>query len=126
MRSQGARAIAIIALALVAAACGGAKEPPPTVAGAETIEVQAAEYTFLPEEIVVAAGEPVNIKLTNVGGEGHNLTIPDLEFELSADPGQGVTGGLTAAAPGEYNSLCTVSGHADDGMVGTLVVEQAP
>jgi len=100
------------------------REPtPPPIAGAETVEIRATQFRFDPDRIVVATGAPMNIRLTNDGVVFHDLSIPELGFHLSAQPGQEATGGLTVPTPGEFGFRCTVPGHADAGMVGTLIVE---
>ncbi len=102
-------------------------EPPPEpIPGAETVEVRAFDFGFDPDRIVVDAGTPLNIRLTNDGFFFHDLTIPELGFHLNARPGESVVGGLAELAPGEYRFECTVPGHAEMGMVGVLVVEDGP
>ena len=102
----------------------GHDEPAPDpISGAETVDVAAFDFGFEPSRIVVQAGEPVNIRLTNEGSLFHDLTIPELGFHLNARPGESVVGGLANLEPGEYGLLCTVPGHAEMGMVGVLVVQ---
>lgn len=94
----------------------------PRISGARQISVQAGEFLFDPSRIQVRADQPVNIRLLNRGGLFHDFTIEGLDFHLSAPPGDRSTGGLEAPAPGSYRFVCAVPGHADAGMVGTLVV----
>lgn len=94
----------------------------PPISGAKQISVQAGEFVFDPSRIEVRADEPVNIRLVNRGALFHDFTVEGLAFRLSAVPGEQATAGLEAADPGSYRFLCTVPGHADAGMVGTLVV----
>ncbi len=93
------------------------------ISGAPTVDVSAFEFGFEPSRVTVPAGQSVNLALINDGALYHDLTIPDLGFQLGAQPGQSARGGLAGAAPGEYGFLCSVPGHADAGMVGVLVVE---
>lgn len=95
---------------------------PPTISGAKQINVQAGEFVFDPSRIEVRADEPVNIRLVNRGALFHDFAVEGLAFRLSSLPGEQATAGLEAAEPGSYRFLCTVPGHADAGMVGTLVV----
>lgn len=64
----------------------------------------------------------MNLRLVNRGQVFHDLIIPDLDVTLAAEPGEAVTEGITVATPGTYELLCTVPGHADAGMRGTLTV----
>jgi len=89
---------------------------------APTVEVTANDLSFDPAEITLDAGEPVNLQFTNRGQVFHDLTIPDLDITLDAEPGATVTAGIQVDQPGTYEYLCTVPGHADAGMGGTLTV----
>lgn len=91
--------------------------------GAEEIKVTGFEFGFEPSEVRVRAGETVNLALVNRGMMFHTLTIGRLGFEVRANPGESITGALTAREPGRYQIICTVAGHADAGMRATLVVE---
>lgn len=88
------------------------------------ITVTATDLAFEPATITVDADTPVNLTLTNDGRVFHDLTIPDLDVMLDAEPGETVTAGFTVDAPGTYDFLCTVPGHADAGMRGTLTARQ--
>ena len=92
---------------------------------APTFEIEASEFGFRPDRVEIPAGESVNLRLTNNGNLPHDLSVPDLGFRLVAYPGETAAGGLEVDQPGEYRFLCTVPGHAQAGMKGTLVVEVA-
>ena len=47
------------------------------------------------------------------------------KVDAGARPGQTQTIRFTIDAPGTYRITCTVPGHADAGMTGTLVVDSA-
>ena len=84
------------------------------------------EYAFDPADATVSQGEAVSA--TNDGELTHNYTIEGVPEEAGAttenlDPGeQGASGGL-AVKPGKYKVICTIPGHAEQGMVGTLTVK---
>ena len=96
--------------------------------GGET-SVAMTEYEFEPNDLSVAAGD--TIALTNDGQVPHNMTIVEGEAtgggaEVAAS--DDLAGGESAsfavdAEPGDYGFLCTIPGHAEDGMVGTIKVE---
>ena len=54
----------------------------------------------------------------------HDFTIDDIDVHVAADGGETAEGGLRADEPGEYTFYCTVAGHREAGMEGTLVVEE--
>ena len=91
-------------------------------ADATVVDVTATDLAFDPSAIAVDADQPVNLRLVNRGQVFHDLTIPDLDVTLAAEPGETVTAGITVDTPGTYEFLCTVPGHADAGMRGTLTV----
>lgn len=101
---------------------GSADAPVP---GATAVEVVATDLQFDPTSVTIAAGDPVNLTLVNDGLALHDLTIPALGFRLDADPGERASGSLTVDDPGTYAFECSVPGHADAGMRGTLVVHEA-
>lgn len=92
--------------------------------GATTTEVVSREFSFSPTEISLRQGETVNIELANEGHMFHTLTIPELDFDLRAQPGDSVAGALTPRNPGIYEFICTVPQHAEMGMRGRIVVAQ--
>jgi cytochrome c oxidase subunit 2 len=118
---------------LLLAACGddgamdhdgtmGHEQTSPVVDGARRVEVNATSFEFGPDEITVTAGEDIAIALTSEDLL-HDLTIDELDAHVAADAGETTEGGLRADEPGRYTYYCTVAGHREAGMEGTLIVE---
>ena len=107
---------------------GGSTEPTdhgetsPVVEGARRVAVSATSFGYDPDEITVTAGEDVAIVLTS-DDLLHDFTIEDLDVHVAADRDETAEGGLRADEPGRYTYYCTVEGHRDEGMEGTLIVE---
>ena len=101
---------------------GGHGESTPVAEGARRIEVDATSFEFDPDEITVTAGEDVAIVLS-ADDLLHDFTIDEIDVHVAADRGETAEGGLRADEPGEYTYYCTVAGHREGGMEGTLVVE---
>ena len=101
----------------------GHDESSPVVDGARRIEVTARSFEFDPDEITVVAGEDVAIVLTSEDLL-HDFTIDELDAHVAADADETNEGGLRADEPGRYTFYCTVAGHRDAGMEGTLIVEE--
>lgn len=136
--------LAVLSVGLVAQACGlnsgggmgsmggemmgggqryeGATAAPP-VAAAPEVRVIAGDMYFDPSEVRIHSGETVNLVLENQGAAFHDLTIPALDWVLAVDGGARASGALTVSEPGVYDFLCSVPGHAQAGMTGTLTVE---
>ena len=123
--------IALTAMALLLAACGGDSGPVAlSFEGNDT-------FQFTPASAAVSAGDEVEVTLTNVGALEHSFavvaagvdlnTVTDSEAINSSATGAvaaGQTGAITFTAPaaGTYQFVCTVAGHAAAGMVGTFTV----
>ena len=122
-------------LALVAPTllgCGGEDdgERAAVVQAGGSVTVIGREYTFEPEQVVVRGGgaggdASVEAVLRNAGSLAHNLTV--LQGERKVAGTRTIVGGKRSSArfslaPGEYRFVCTVDGHEERGMVGTLEV----
>ncbi|MFQ6020000.1 MAG: cupredoxin domain-containing protein [Dehalococcoidia bacterium] len=108
--------------------------------------VEMTSFSFTPDVIEVNAGEVLEIAIQNVEPLLHDFTIDkigadvhisylggtgqhahaepekdaDVHFALT-EPGSGVVH-LRPYEPGEYVFYCTVPGHREGGMEGTLIV----
>lgn len=80
------------------------------------------DIAFEPAEFSIAAGTDVVIDLTNTGVAEHTFTIEALGVDVKVAPGGTASVTINAAA-GTYDYICTVPGHKELGMVGTLTVE---
>lgn len=94
----------------------------PVADGARRVRVDATSFEFDPDEITVTAGEDIAIALT-AEDILHDFTIDELDAHVSADKGETAEGGLRADEPGRYTYYCSVAGHREAGMEGTLIVE---
>jgi heme/copper-type cytochrome/quinol oxidase subunit 2 len=76
------------------------------------------------DEIVLTVAPGDTITVRNTGASLHDFAVDELGILVDAPAGETVTVTIPAdAAPGEYRFYCSVPGHAQAGMVGTLVVE---
>ena len=108
--------------------------------------VEMTSFAFAPDVLEVTAGEVVEIAIQNVEPVLHDLTIDEIDAdahvsylagtgqhahedpEIEADvhfalteAGSGIVH-LKINEPGEYVFYCSVPGHRENGMVGTLIV----
>lgn len=114
-----------LVIALLVAACGASEDTStdtPTNGDNQAVEVtvHTTEFSFEPDPIEVPAGTPVTLILVNDGVVEHDLTIDALNLSMAAQPGETVRETITFDA-GTYEVHCTVPGHHDAGMIGTLV-----
>jgi plastocyanin len=106
-------------LATAAAGCGGSDKPP------GPHEVVMAEYRFAPGNATVKRGAELTVR--NDGQIAHDLTLeqsPSNQRLIGTDTFlSGDSGKLRVdLPPGRYKMVCTVPGHEQRGMVGTLRV----
>lgn len=136
--------LAMVVVAAAAAACGGGGGDEARSDGVvidREIEVTARDVKFVPDEITISAGETVRLVLVNEDdGTEHDLEAEGMMVQRMEGGGHG--GGhdagdmlalhtmegetseivFVAETPGTYAIYCTVSGHRDAGMVGTITV----
>jgi protein-disulfide isomerase len=105
---------------------GGTQESGGTQEPDKTIEVSGTEYSFSPSTITVQKDQTVRVEFTNTGQIPHNLRIPSLGVGSQVIQGS-QTDSFTFTAPEEgtypINTECTLPGHAENGMVGKVVVK---
>ncbi len=150
VKTAGTAALVAGALTLMLAACGGdtntgntgntggnptattapAGETPSTGGnngGKESnrVDVKLAEWTIEPKEFQIPAGSTTFVA-TNAGKFSHNFVVQKDGKDVGGTPAfpasespKEVTLDLQ---PGTYTTICTVPGHAQQGMMGTLVV----
>jgi plastocyanin len=96
---------------------------PSASADAQAVTVRSGEFWFDPREVVVRAAGPTTLVLTNTGISVHNLTIDELGIQVVASRGRSGEATIEDPPPGTYEFYCSISGHRQAGMVGTLIVE---
>lgn len=132
------------AVVILLAACGSTSATPSTP---QSFAVTAKEFGFTPAQLTVTAGQPVELTFQNTGAVEHDWSVR--EIDLAGSPSAtGETGDAhmtgmhdarklhVAAGPagqskltftpskaGTYEVFCTVAGHKEAGMVGTLTVK---
>lgn len=114
---------ALLALALVTAACGPRGRPPERPPAA-TLDVSAREWAFVPSTVAVRAGRTA-VRVRNEGLVEHNLVIDAVRGAAIESVAPGETGtGVFELPPGEYTAYCNIPGHREAGMVMTIRVDR--
>ena len=125
--------VLVVALLLLVACGGGSSEPEPV-----TLSFEAQEpFAFNPNSASVPTGAQVSVNFNNAGALEHTWGLAASEVDPAAAteadimggtasgtvaPGGSTTFSFTAPAPGTYQIICTIPGHAVGGMVGTFTV----
>jgi plastocyanin len=85
--------------------------------------VEGFEFGYTPDEMVLAADEPVRIRFVNTGTVIHDFVIDEFDVRTKRlAPGEEEIIEFTPRA-GTYNYYCSVGNHRQLGMEGTLTVE---
>lgn len=141
--------ITIVLLTLLALALAACSRTTAVTTNVEPVDltIEATEFGFSPDLIEVTAGQPVRLTLNNVGvvehdwsishirvanvrehsiqsaGHGNDMHGKDPDLHVAVMTGQSGVVEFTPIEPGKYEIACTVAGHKEAGMVGTLVVK---
>jgi uncharacterized cupredoxin-like copper-binding protein len=133
----------LLALGMAVAACT------PSAERAE-LTIVATDFAYTPSTLEVRDGQPVHLRLQNDGSLEHDLSLSGLPIaegsvaatpesghdmshlhtdaalsvHLSAQPGQTASVSFTPTEPGSYRFICTIPGHQEAGMFGTLMVTE--
>jgi plastocyanin len=86
------------------------------------VEVRMREFEFVPSEVRAAAGQEVRV--TNAGSTTHSLVVVGLAKGVELPPGGSGVFRLPLDSDGSYPIVCDIPGHAEEGMVGTLVIDE--
>ncbi len=87
----------------------------------QRVEVRMREFKFEPAQLEVQAGR-VELVLRNEGVIPHDFAIPALKVKTEYIPAKKEQVLVVDLKPGTYPFECTVGGHKQAGMHGTLVV----
>jgi nitrite reductase (NO-forming) len=91
--------------------------------GSAAVSIEAQDIAFSQTEIAVKPGD--TIEMTNTGQLPHDFTVDELGIK-EVTPSNGDTVTITIpedAEPGDFEFYCSVPGHKQAGMVGTLTIE---
>ncbi len=129
----------ILILALLVGLALTACESSSSSGGGNSFNVTMTDFKFQPDTLNVSAGQTVTVNLKNSGSVQHTFTVmktPISGSYTSADAGNifynsdvvqpGASKTVTFTAPstaGTYQIICTVQGHFEAGMHGSLVVK---
>jgi plastocyanin len=116
--------IAGCALLIPVAGPGPTSSPVPPSAGTSSamVQIETRDVSFHPTALTIPASGTSEIFVHNAGRVVHTFTIDALGVQVVVSPGGTDVATIVAPAPGVYEFYCSVSGHKQAGMVGTLTV----
>ncbi len=98
-----------------------------SVAAGGTIEIDATEMSFTPNEFTAPANSTFTVKLKNTGSVLHDFTIDKdgsgKKVEIKAEPGAETTTEVKTGPAGTLEFYCAQPGHKDAGMDGHIKVQ---
>jgi uncharacterized cupredoxin-like copper-binding protein len=126
----------LIVLTLAVSACGGPRS-------SNKISFTMTDFAFTPNEFTVTSGEEITLNVKHHGTMEHNFIVMkygtdagemfdeedkvNVFWEIDVQPGDARTAVFKAPEePGTYQIICGMVGHLQSGMVGKLVVVEAP
>ena len=110
---------ALIMVTFVAARDSGSSDSKVVASG--PVAVALTEFALAPAAVTVPKGG--SIAVTNNGTVDHNVVVTDTPVKArDLKAGESQTLDLSALKPGKYEIFCSIPGHKDSGMTGTLIV----
>ncbi len=116
-------------LMLAAGACGGdgggTQEGDGTQAAPASFAVSLTEFAITPAHIDAPSGQTLSFDVSNDGTAAHTFAVDTgsgVEQTRELQPGETQTLQVAGLDAGDYRYSCTIAGHADLGMVGSLTV----
>ena len=120
--------VVLATAALLLGACGGGGDEGGATGegdgggdGGTTLSVGATEFVFDPGTLSAPADEEVAIEVQNNGTIEHDFTIDEANLKIATPATETASGTFTLPA-GTYTFYCSVPGHQQAGMEGTLTV----
>ncbi len=92
--------------------------------GGSTINVTEKEFSITPANVSAPAGT-ITFNIKNTGSVAHDITVNvngNVHASPLVQPGKSETWSVTIDTPGTYDMYCSVPGHKQAGMDGSLKV----
>jgi len=80
-------------------------------------------FAFARTELRAKVGETVALRLSNQDTQSHSFDIDELSVHTLLPAGATSLALFAPSTPGSYTFYCSIPGHREAGMVGTLIVE---
>ena len=117
------RMAALACAAVLASACGGGGSGGGSTGNDTEIKMTAAEFVFTPKDISAPAGKGIKLTIKNTGTVEHDFTIDSPAVKIPVPVAREVSKSIGTLPAGTYAFWCTVAGHKEGGMTGTLTVK---
>ncbi len=85
------------------------------------VEVDLMEFMIMPEDVQVPAGT-ASLHVVNAGAVEHTLAVEGGNETPVLAGGETAELDISGLAPGTYELTCTIAGHVESGMTGSLTI----
>lgn len=93
-------------------------------ADSKKVSIDATEFKYSPQAIELKPGRTLEIVMENNGVLAHNITFSDKDVATeTVQSGNQTSVTVTFDKAGEYEFFCSVPGHKNAGMTGTVIVQ---
>ena len=96
----------------------------PTAESSPAVKMEADDFYFEPAEIAAAAGKAITVEVDNEGDAPHTFTIDSLNVDQTISPGQELDITFTPTQAGDLAFYCKFH-RASNGMEGIVKVSSA-
>jgi uncharacterized cupredoxin-like copper-binding protein len=97
--------------------------PVASPAASTVLELKTGDMKFAPKQFTMPANTDVTLRITNKGMLPHDVTITGTTYATPKIASGDTVELVLNLPPGSYQFFCTVPGHKQAGMIGTIVVE---
>ena len=127
-RKLGLLAIALMSTLLMACAgSSAASSSGKPTSSTQAVDIKALDtLKFDPATVTVKSGTPVRLTIVNNGALEHDWVVDNLDgkkLSVDAKPKTNATADFTPTKAGSYEFYCSIPGHREAGMKGTLTVQ---
>ena len=105
----------VLSMATILTACSG----PQT----RTFDLTGKDFRFTPDTLRVNDGDTVRINFSNPDVVPHLIDLPAFNQHIALIPGGEFTLEFVVNRAGSFPFVCSVPGHEEAGMVGSLIVD---
>lgn len=114
---------AVLALGGSLAACGAQGEPPAPPPGADVVVTGTDGLRYEPEQVTIPSGG--RLGLVCAGNLPHNIVVTTAsdDIEVVTCGGREAAEAVVDLPAGGYDFFCSIPGHREAGMVGTMTVQ---
>jgi len=108
----------VLSITTVLTACSGSQT--------RTFDLIGQDFRFSPDRLRVNDGDTVRINFSNPDVVPHLIDLPAFNQHIALAPGGEFTLEFVVDKTGSFPFVCSVPGHEEAGMVGSLIVDPNP